>query len=211
MLWTSRLLLLRPCARARVRHVALFVIIRESTRLAREPRPCCDAVVGRICCCGARGLVGGNLRFDTSAAPRRFECRAGVPQRVCESVLKGEAQSGPARTATRERAARAPSSRPRRVAPSTLAPVPRGSQEAPRAGSLITAVDETRGSPRSLNKHEPRLPRARPDALRRRAQARITGGGARRRGRGPRRREAAAAPRGRPRPHAAHVDVRPSF
>ena len=50
-----------------------------------------------------------------------------------------------------------------------------------------------------------------PDARRRRAQARTTGGGARRRGRGPRRRETEAAPRGRPRPHAAHFHLRPSF
>ena len=64
------------------------VVIRESTRLAREPRPCCDAVVGRICCCGARGLVGRlqALRFIGGG----FEWRAGLLQRVdLRASLKG--------------------------------------------------------------------------------------------------------------------------
>ena len=45
-----------------------------------------------ICCCGARGLVGGNLRFDTSAAPRRGALNAAcgaAAQRVVRASLKG--------------------------------------------------------------------------------------------------------------------------
>ena len=74
-----------------------------------------------------------------------------------------------------------------------VAPVLRGSARRHRERAAPRRRRDAR-NPGSRDKHEPRLPRVRPDALRRRAQARIRGGGARRRGRRARRRETEAAP-----------------